>query len=541
MNSLPRVPGTAALQEGFPGGALTLPDQERADDERILRLARFTIDQAAEAIFWSVEDGHFEYVNQAACRLLGYTPSELLKLRVWDIYNGLTPETWYGRVAQVKESVIREESASCRHRDGRLIPVEVTVKYLEAEGKQFMCAYVRDITSRRLLEDQFRQAQKLEAVGRLAGGIAHDFNNLLTVINGYSSLLLDRLTPGNPDRSALSEISTAGSRAAALTRQLLAFSRKQVIQPVVLNLNTLLMGLGKMLTRLLGEDIEVNIRTDRDLGMIKADPGQIEQVLMNLSVNARDAMPEGGKLAIETLNVELNSGHLGVQPTLPQGRYVMLTVSDTGCGMDEKTLSHLFEPFFTTKETGKGTGLGLSTVYGIITRAGGSVSCQSAAGKGTTFVMLLPRCEEGDETPAAKPQRPSSRGSETILLVEDDPTVRTLTRVVLERYGYKVLEAWNGQEALKRTIDCPSSIDLLVTDVVMPGMNGLNLIEEFAPKFPDANILIMSGYTQTGITDTEIRRKGLSYIQKPFAPEALAARVREILDRRTLRKARERT
>jgi two-component system cell cycle sensor histidine kinase/response regulator CckA len=536
MNEDQRVTLEARAQCAKTDRAQTLEAREGIEGDTMVRLAKFTMDQSADAIFWSVDDGRFEYVNEAACRLLGYSFPELLNLRVWDIYTGLSPETWQARVAHVKKDVIRENSASCRHRDGRLIPVEVTVKYQEAEGKQFMCAYVRDITSRNMLEDQFRQAQKLEAVGRLAGGIAHDFNNLLTVINGYSLLILDRLSPQSPDRSALTEISLAGTRAAALTRQLLAFSRKQVIQPVVLNLNTLIMGLGKMLTRLLGEDIEVNVRTDRELGKIKADPGQIEQILMNLSVNARDAMPGGGKLTIETLNVDLGPEHSEAHLNLPTGRYVMLTISDTGCGMDKNIQSHLFEPFFTTKEVGKGTGLGLSTVYGIVTRAGGRISCQSALGKGTTFVLFFPRCEDGEEASDMEPHGRSGRGSETILLVEDDHTVRTLARVVLERYGYKVLEACDGQEALKRVLHHPSNVDLMVTDMVMPGMNGLQLIDEFSPRNPDANILIMSGYSQTGLTDTEIRRRGLSYIQKPFLPEALGAKVREILDRRASRK-----
>ena len=517
--------------EAKPAGvAKTLRDQER-----LSRLARFAIDQAAEAIFWAQEQGKFVYVNDAACRLLGYTSAELLQMSVWDVDTGLKAEAWRGAWEQAKKEEVMRLESTCRARDGRLIPVEITIKHLEAEGTQFTCAYVRDVSARKQLEDQFRQAQKLEAVGRLAGGIAHDFNNLLTVINGYSSLLLDRLPATSTDRSALLEVAQAGTRAAALTRQLLAFSRKQVIQPVVLDLNQVLAGMGKMLTRLLGEDILVNIRTDRELGKIKADPGEIEQVVMNLSVNARDAMRDGGKLTLETINVDLVDEHLGAHLGLRKGRYVLLSISDTGCGMDAETQSHLFEPFFTTKEQGKGTGLGLSTVYGIVSRSGGRISCQSEVGRGTTFAIMFPQCEDPVEAAKGEAAPKAVRGAETILLAEDEMTVRTLARMVLERYGYRVIEAYDGREALKLASSHREPIDLLVTDMVMPGMNGLKLIQEFSPLHPGAGILVMSGYNDAGLSDTEIRRRGISYIQKPFLPQALATRVREILDRRASR------
>ena len=500
-------------------------------DERALRLARFTLDQSADAIWWSDEEGHLDYVNDAACRLLGYTAPELLSKSVWDICVGLAEDSWQERSEALRKSVLRME-CNCRARDGRLIPVEISLKYLRAEGRGFNCAYVRDITSRKQLEDEFRQAQKLEAVGRLAGGIAHDFNNLLTVINGYSSLVLDRLSADSFDRSALQEIGQAGARAATLTRQLLSFSRKHVVQPTIVDLNALLSGMAKMLTRILGEDIQVNLRTDPTLGRIKADPGQMEQVLMNLSVNARDAMEKGGKLSIETLNVEIGDERPASYLDLPKGSYVLLSVSDTGCGMDQETQSHLFEPFFTTKEPGKGTGLGLSTVYGIVTRAGGRISCQSAKNEGTTFAILLPRCQESPEASTPLSESDAPHGTETILLVEDERTVRAITRVVLERYGYRVLEASSGQEALAIASAPNAFFDLLVTDMVMPGMSGAKLVEEFRPIHATTPILIMSGYSESGWSDTEIRRRGVSYIQKPFLPQALATRVREILDRR---------
>ncbi|MEN3330829.1 MAG: hypothetical protein V7641_194 [Blastocatellia bacterium] len=376
-------------------------------------------------------------------------------------------------------------------------------------------------------DEQLRQAQKMEAVGRLAGGVAHDFNNLLTAIIGYAQLTQARLEPASTLRNDITEIIKAGQRAAALTGQLLAFSRKQVIQPKVIDLNALIADVQNLLGRLIGEDIELLAQPDTELGRIKADPGQIEQVVMNLAINARDAMPTGGRLTIATGNVTLAEGG----PNTPAGDYCMLAVSDTGCGMDRQTLSHIFEPFFTTKEQGKGTGLGLSTVYGIISQSGGSIQVESDPGRGTTFKVYLPRVVAADEE-----ARPAQAGGEavavtgTILLVEDETVVRQLVRSVLQMEGFHVIEATNGVEALTTVQQYAGQIDLLLTDVVMPRMGGRELAEHMRQLRPATKALFMSGYTDDAIVHHGVLDDGLAFIQKPFAPAALICKVRELLE-----------
>jgi signal transduction histidine kinase len=380
-------------------------------------------------------------------------------------------------------------------------------------------------------QDQLRQAQKMEAVGRLAGGVAHDFNNLLTAITGYSDLLMSDLAEGDPRRADLEQIKHAADRAAGLTRQLLAFSRRQVLQPRVLDLNVVITDVEKMLRRVIGEDIDLVTIPGSALGRVKADPGQLDQVILNLAVNARDAMPEGGKLTIETANVELDGAyalrHIAVRP----GPYVMLAVSDTGCGMDAEILARLFEPFFTTKEVGKGTGLGLATVYGIVTQSGGSISVYSEPGRGTTFKMYLPRVKEAVETRVvvASPDTPV-RGSETILVVEDEEAVRSLARLVLERKGYTVLEARHGTEALRVSERHEGPIALVLTDLVMPGLGGRELAGRLATVRPDTKVLYMSGYTDNAIVHQGVLDAGAAFLSKPFTPDALARKVREVLD-----------
>jgi two-component system cell cycle sensor histidine kinase/response regulator CckA len=386
-----------------------------------------------------------------------------------------------------------------------------------------------DISEREDLEQQFRQAQKMEAVGRLAGGVAHDFNNLLTAITGYADLLL--CDPGITDamQADLTEIANAADRAATLTRQLLAFARKQVLQPRVLDLNALVGDLAKMIRRLIGEDIELTMMLDPALKSVEADPGQIEQVIMNLAVNARDAMPQGGELVIGTANVELDraqaSQRLGIEP----GPYVMLSIRDTGMGMDAETLGHLFEPFFTTKGQGKGTGLGLSTVFGIVRQHKGAILPRSEPGRGTTFEVYLPRVEtdEGSIVDAASSELPG--GSETVLLAEDEDAVRALAHAVLQRHGYTVLEAANGAEAIATCEQHAGPIHLLLTDVIMPGMSGCELADRLARLYPEAKVLYMSGHTDDTIASHGILDPGVAFLQKPFAPSALARRVREVL------------
>ncbi len=380
-------------------------------------------------------------------------------------------------------------------------------------------------------QDQLRQAQKMEAVGRLAGGVAHDFNNLLTAIMGYSDLLMSGLAEGDPRRGDLEQIKHAADRAASLTRQLLAFSRRQVLQPRVLDLNAVVGSIEKMLQRLIGEDIDLVTVLDPALGRVKADPGQLEQILMNLAVNARDAMPQGGKLTIETTNVELDGAYAGQHVAVRPGSYVMMAVSDTGCGMDAETRSHLFEPFFTTKEVGKGTGLGLATVYGIVKQSGGSIWAYSEPGRGATFKIYLPRFEEsaGAQVVVAPPAK-SVGGSETILLVEDDEAVRSLAGDVLQRHGYTVLEARHGAEALVISERHAGPIALMLTDVVMPGKRGHEVAGQLAAGRPDMKVLYMSGYTDNGIVHQGVLDAGMAFLAKPFTPSALARKVREVLD-----------
>lgn len=391
--------------------------------------------------------------------------------------------------------------------------------------------FFRNITERKQLEAQLRQSQKMEAIGQLAGGVAHDFNNLLTAINGYSELALQRTKVEQPLKGYLEEIKKAGDRAANLTRQLLAFGRKQMLQPVVLNLNNVIADMNKMLCRLIGEDIRLTAKLDPQLRQIKADPGQIEQVLINLIVNARDAMPQGGDLTIETANFEIDHeycrSHVGAVP----GNYIMLAISDTGCGMSDETKARVFEPFFTTKERGKGTGLGLSTVYGIVKQSGGYVWVYSELGQGTSFKIYLPQLETAIKPVDSKSAEVSApRGSEKILLVEDDDVVRGLARKVLEDFGYAVIEAGSGEEAFRLSQNHPGPIHLLLTDVVMPETSGKEIADRMALLRPSTRVLFMSGYTDEAIVHHGIVDADVEFIQKPFSPTALAKKVREVLD-----------
>jgi PAS domain S-box-containing protein len=423
-----------------------------------------------------------------------------------------------GAVEGVLEFFSREVRASDDH----------ILALMAAIGSQ-----VGHLIERKQLEEQLRQSQKMEAIGRLAGGIAHDFNNLLTVITGYSEVALSRLHQDDPLHMELDEIKQAGNRAAALTSQLLAFSRRQVLQPKVLDLNTVVTNLEKLLHRLIGEDVNLVVSLAPSLGHIHVDPGQIEQVLMNLAVNARDAMPKGGKLVIETQNADFTGPSPGRPLSIPPGAYIMLVVSDTGCGMDEYTRSHIFEPFFTTKEQGKGTGLGLSTVYGIVKQGDGEIIVDTKPGDGSSFTIYFPRvAEEQGHQDGRSPSRALHAGTETLLLVEDEPAIRALAGDILRRAGYKVLEARHGVEALLTGSQYLGAIHLLVTDVIMPQMSGSEVAERLMHERPHMKVLYISGYTDDAIIHHGVVQEGTAFLQKPFSPDALVQKVRQVLDAR---------
>jgi signal transduction histidine kinase/CheY-like chemotaxis protein len=389
---------------------------------------------------------------------------------------------------------------------------------------------VLETTERRQLEEQLLRAQKMEAVGRLAGGIAHDFNNILTAIKSYSELLIEDMGSGKGRVEDVREIREAADRAANLTRQLLAFSRQQMLTPRVLDLNSTVRDLKSMLDRLLGADIEIKTRLAADIGLITADPGQVEQVLVNLVVNASDAMPDGGRIDVETANIELNDEYARTHVATPPGPYVMLSVSDTGHGMTRDTQARVFEPFFTTKEKGKGTGLGLSTVYGIVKQSGGSIWVYSEPGRGTTFKIYLPRVNAEADAHAAPSVKNGKGGTETILLVEDEYAVRDVAGRILRRLGYTVVEASNGTEAMRQLTEDGFEFDLIVTDIVMPEMGGPELARRVREWSPDARILFTSGYTEDAVLRRNFLDPGAEFVEKPFTPARLAQRAREVLD-----------
>ena len=470
-------------------------------------------------------------VNDAAITRYGYSEREFLERTIRDIRS---PDDQ----ARLDEELGRrpDEGAvrtGVRHRakDGKLFEVDLVTRPLEFAGRRARLILAHDVTAQRQLEEQLRQSQKMEAVGQLAGGIAHDFNNLLTAILGSTQLLLNNMPSGDPRREDAEEIRHAGQRAAELTRQLLAFSRRQVLAPKVLELNAVVGNMDRMLRRLLGEDVELVTSLDPTAGAVNADPGQLEQVLLNLAVNARDAMPGGGRLSIETTRLALHEEHLERRHRLPPGDYACLVVTDTGVGMDEATQAHLFEPFFTTKEVGKGTGLGLATVYGIVKQSGGYIWVYSEPRRGTTVKVYLPRVPGASEAPApAPPARAARGGNETVLLVEDAAPVRALARRSLEACGYRVLDASDGPSALELSARHAAGIDLLVTDVVMPGMSGRELAERLAPQRPEMKVLYTSGYTDDAMVRQGVLNAGVAFLQKPFVPDMLARKVREVLD-----------
>lgn len=523
-----------AMLEGEPpcavGFVLDISDRKRAEKSLMRSESQFRalFENALDAVLISNDLGVYVDANPAACDLLGVSYNEVIGRTIRDF----TEDDYEAENARSWEQLLKDGMMRgvfhLRRPDGEVVEVDFSATANFIPGRHL--SLLHDVTERRKLEDQLRQSQKLESVGMLAGGIAHDFNNLLTVITGYSELTLNRLDKADPLARNIEEVKKAADRATSLTRQLLAFSRKQVLQPKVLDLNSVILNIEKMLGRLVGEDMELRTLPGIGLGQVKADPGQIEQVLLNLVVNSRDAMPKGGKITIETANVYLDEAYARRHIAVQNGWYAMLAVTDTGHGIDMETQKHIFEPFFTTKEQGKGTGLGLSTVYGIVKQSGGNIWVYSEVGVGTSIKIYLPLVDEHVTKPDAEAARPESiAGTETILLAEDEEMVRNLARDSLKMHGYTVLEAANAGEAMLICEQHEGPIHLLLTDAVMPRMSGKELADQFLKLRPDTRVLYMSGYTDRAIVHHGILDEDIAFIGKPFTPDALVLKAIEVL------------
>jgi PAS domain S-box-containing protein len=525
--------GSSVILQGI---VRDITERKRAEETQ-QRLVT-AIEQAGETIVITDPAGAILYANPAFEKTTGFTCAEALGRSPSILKSGKQDTAFYRNMwAMLLAGQVWNGRFINKRKDGTLYEEEATISPVRDTAGRIInyVAVKRDITREVALEEKYRQAQKMESIGRLAGGVAHDFNNLLTVINGYSRMLLDKQDWDEPDRDSLEEIYKAGERAAGLTRQLLAFSRKQVLAPRTLDVNRVVREMRPMLARLVGEDIEVRLALHAEGGMIHADPHQLEQVVMNLVVNARDAMPGAGTLLVETANVVRDESFTPSHPDAPVGRYVMLSVSDSGVGMDETTKNRIFEPFFTTKGIGKGTGLGLAMVQGIVAQSGGHIEVESEPRLGTTFRIYLPSLESapaGGGEPAVVPAR-VLRGEETVLVVEDQAEVRKYAADVLGSYGYKVIQAESASEALRLCDREPEHMDLVVTDVVMPNMSGRELADRLARRWPDIKVLFMSGYAHDAIASPGALRVGVGFIQKPFSPAQLACEVRGMLDTRS--------
>jgi len=518
---------------GIAGREIARP---RATPSSVSGEARFRalMESASQGIIAIDRGGRIEIANQKAEELFGYTRDEMIGSPI----EILLPESLRAMHEEHRKGYFGSPhprpmgiglELSGRRKSGEQFPLEISLNYVQMDGQALAIAFITDISERLRLEAQLRQSQKMEAIGQLAGGVAHDFNNLLTIIQGYSAMALDAMEPEDPLRESLEEIEKAAVSAGGLTRQLLAFSRRQVVQRRLLNLNTTITQVEKMLRRVIGEDVELVLATDPDLYEISADPGLIEQVLMNLAVNARDAMPEGGRLILETANLALDKEYAGAHLAVKTGPHAMLAVSDTGIGMTEEVRARIFEPFFTTKPQGEGTGLGLATVYGIVKQLDGTIWVYSEPGKGTTFKILFPATHP-EEIVSERPDQEldAQRGGETILLVEDEEGVLKLVRAMLERQGYRVLDANGSEAAMRIAEDRAARFDLLLTDVIMPKGNGPDLAVKVGALRPEAAVLYMSGYTDRAI-HLQDQIGSANFIQKPFTPAALGAKVRELL------------
>ena len=500
-------------------------------------MLRSLFDAAPDAMFLVDPAGKILLANVQSEHMFGHEPGGLAGGSIDDL---LPPGPRPGH-ARLRDGYIQQArprrmgeglNLTAQRKDGTEFPVDVSLGSFTFQGQPTVLSVVRDITVQRKLEEQYRQAQKMEAIGSLAGGVAHDFNNLLSVILSYSSMLINELQPADPMRADVEEIQAAGERATNLTRQLLAFGRQQILQTRPVSLNDILSGQEKMLRRLLGEDIELTLLRASPLGTVIVDTSQVEQIVMNLVVNARYAMPRGGKLTIETANVALSAEYMAQHAGGAPGPHVMLAVSDTGVGMDKATQARIFEPFFTTKGVGSGTGLGLATVFGIVRQSGGHIWVYSEPDKGATFKIYFPRSDrQADHSLSTKPPPgPGRRGTETVLLVEDEESVRALACTILRRHGYHVLEAQNGGEALLICEQHGATISLLLTDVVMPRMGGRQLADRLKIIRPDMKVLFMSGYTDNAIVHHGVLDSGVEFLQKPITPDTLTQKVREVLD-----------
>ena len=518
---------------GVLGTYMDITARKRVEQEQA-RLAT-AVEQAAEAVVIMDEGGTVVYVNPAFETITGYSRDEVCGRIARFLRSGgpgpdLSPAMW----STIRAGDTWRGRVTTSRKDGALLEEDIVISPVRDAGGRTInyVAVKHDVTQEVRLQSELQQAQKMETVGRLAGGVAHDFNNILTVIQGYGEVVLAGLRADDPAREGLEQINRAADRAASLTRQLLAYSRKQVLQPQVLDLNHVVRNMERMLRRLIGEDVDLVTRHQEHVGRVSADPGQIEQVLVNLAVNARDAMPHGGTLMIETMESDLGPESVGGHVGLPPGRYVCLAVSDTGTGMDDETQRHLFEPFFTTKEKGKGTGLGLSTVYGIVKQSNGHVAVYSAVGRGTTFRIYLPRVERHPARPPTVVAKAASlRGGETILVVEDEPAVRSLVEQLLRQNGYTVHAAANGEAAIQHLRAHSGAVDLLLTDIVMPGMPAAEFAAHLSSLRQMPRVLYMSGYTDAAAVSQGVISPDTPFLQKPFSVDSLLRRVRETLDR----------
>jgi len=529
---------------GYRGSSTDITERKRAQEALRASEERYRlISENTADVIWllDADSRRFTYVSPSVQQLLGYSPEEVLGK---DMAVALTPESQEYATSRLTEVLARfangDESVRTQvhqidqlRKDGSIVRTEVAITLLQNQqgGVGEILGVTRDVTDRLQVEGRLLQAQKLESVGRLAGGVAHDFNNLLTVINGYCDMLMSELPQDEGSHELVAEIRTAGERAAALSGQLLVLSRKQVVQAREVNLNDIIGEVEKMLGRVIGEDIRLESVLSPSLGCVLADPGQLHQILMNLAVNARDAMPNGGTLLIETTNIDLEEGFAGPHAEVQAGRYVQLKVTDTGVGMTQEVLSHLFEPFFTTKKAGEGTGLGLATVYGIVKQCGGSIWVYSQPGQGTNFSIYLPRIEPSGTAQNEPAQAtPTVRGTETILVVEDQDQLRKMTERVLRDHGYKVLDAADPDAALIHSKSYDGTIHLLLTDVVMPGMMGPELADRIKALRPAIEVVFMSGYSERALLDRQVMESAGAYLAKPFSPKSLAVKVREVLD-----------